>query len=83
MKKKTVVKNGVTYDFISEDQSIKFVCDICKKEKTSKKYAEYRDIGMHVIRICNACYGWKICQEDTPITDSGIVKLMVDGECKS
>jgi len=36
MKKKTVVKNGVTYDFISEDQSVKFVCDICNKEKTSK-----------------------------------------------
>lgn len=48
MKNKTVIKNGVTYYLISEDQSIKFVCDICKKEKTSKKYVEYRDNGMHV-----------------------------------
>ena len=36
MKKKTVIKNGVAYDYISEDASVKFVCDICKKEKISK-----------------------------------------------
>ena len=63
-KNKTVIKNGVTYYLISEDQSIKFVCDICKKEKTSKKHVEYRDNGMHVTLICNACYGWKICKEE-------------------
>lgn len=63
MKKKTVVKNNVAYDFISEEYSIKFICDICKKEKTSKKYVEYRDENMLMIRICNACYGWKVCKE--------------------
>lgn len=63
MKKKTVVKSGISYDFISEEKSIKFICDICKKEKTSKKYVEFHDDNMLVARICNACYGWKVCQD--------------------
>ena len=62
MQKKTVVKNGVAYDYISEDASIKFVCDICKKEKISKKHIKYRDENLNEVHICNACYGWKVCQ---------------------
>lgn len=40
MKKKTVVKNNVAYDFISEEYSIKFICDICKKGSVSQSVSE-------------------------------------------
>ncbi len=60
-KVKKIVKDGVELDYISNESSIKFVCDICHKEKVAKKYAEYSENGI-IMRICNNCYGWKFCK---------------------
>lgn len=43
---------------IKNDELCTFLCKICGKEKTSKKYAI--EVNNPDARICNACYGWTL-----------------------
>ena len=61
INKKSTMKFGVKYEYISLDENISFVCDKCLRPKIVKKYVEYVNQNGEIKRICNSCYS-NICQ---------------------
>ena len=56
VKRKTVIIGGTSYDYVSLDESIEFICRRCSKRKISKKYAT-PTVSSPSIRLCNGCFG--------------------------
>ena len=56
IKRKTVILGDVSYDYISLDESIEFICSRCNRRKISKKYAT-PTIKSPSVKLCNGCFG--------------------------